>query len=340
MTTTVVKTIGSTGDYSTLQAWEDAAPADLTAVDQVWQGQCQNQNFPVTSGTLLTIAGTTSDATRYKELTTVAGASFRDSSVQTNALRYNTANGASISGNVSYAPLVLTTENYSRISKLQFSSSSAHTISLAVDAAVGAVIDGLIVEGSCTDSYGGVLRMSCSTSGALKNTLVVQRTSGSSLIVRADSGTINFYNCDFVCPSDLTKATNGVAGSYTTWNFKNCAVFGATEPCAASANITSNITTSQCDGTKTGWTTVTYDTTTGSGFQNTVDSTRDFRLKSSSALIGAGTVDNTNLPVDIAGTTRGASNDGGCWQFVSGGGGSTYLEDSLHRPSMMALLAH
>ena len=38
MPTTTTKTIGSTGDYSTLQAWEDACPANLVTADEIWRG--------------------------------------------------------------------------------------------------------------------------------------------------------------------------------------------------------------------------------------------------------------------------------------------------------------
>ena len=150
---TVVKTIGSTGVFSTPQLWEDGAPANLTTsnnwsagtfvgtftqgevvtgtgitggkfldsdhstyitfdttttpgvgitvtgstslatcvlsgsanVGVIWQGQCQNQEFFGTT-VRLTIGGSTSSSTAYKEFTTVAGASFRDNAnVQTNA---------------------------------------------------------------------------------------------------------------------------------------------------------------------------------------------------------------------------------------------------------------
>jgi hypothetical protein len=90
------------GDYSTLQAWEDACPANLVTADQIWQGQCKNQEFAL-NATVLNIAGTTTDATRYIELTTEAGASFRDhASKATNALRYDATKGAGIRATNAY----------------------------------------------------------------------------------------------------------------------------------------------------------------------------------------------------------------------------------------------
>ena len=52
MATTVVKTIGTGGDYSTLQSWEDACPADLVSADQIWQGRVKNQEFSSASSLL------------------------------------------------------------------------------------------------------------------------------------------------------------------------------------------------------------------------------------------------------------------------------------------------
>ncbi len=117
MTTTTVKTIGTGGDYTTLQAWEDASPANLVTSDVVWQGQCFNQEFFSSSAGLLNVSGSTTDATRYKELTTYAGASFVDNAgVQTNALRYNASNGAGIRNSYAWGGPVSVNESYFRIS--------------------------------------------------------------------------------------------------------------------------------------------------------------------------------------------------------------------------------
>src|SRR3990167_4881646 len=174
MSVTVVKTIGTTGVFSTLQLWEDGAPANLTTSEKsaagtflvaaftqgetlsfvgsgatgkfldtdstgagngtyiiygitggnpaasdvvtgatsgatcvissstpletgvIWEGQCQNEEF-VSATTLLTIAGSTSNSTSYKHITTIEGASFRNNANKlTNALRYNSSNGCGI----------------------------------------------------------------------------------------------------------------------------------------------------------------------------------------------------------------------------------------------------
>src|SRR3990172_7421154 len=91
----------------------------------VWQGQINAATDAFSSATnLVTIAGSTSSSTAYKELTTKAGASFRDhASVQTNALRFNTANGCSITCTGNGAIGIAASEEFLRISKQQI----AHT---------------------------------------------------------------------------------------------------------------------------------------------------------------------------------------------------------------------
>ena len=200
---TVVKTIGSTGVFSTPQLWEDGAPADLTTAEKsaagtflvasftqgesltfvgsgatgkfldtdstgpgtgtyitygitagnpaaldvvtggtsgatcvlssgtadnvgvIWQGQCQNQEF---TGIALSISGSTTSTTAYKELTTVAGASFRDNvNIQTNPLRYNASNGCGITGAGLNATVVSLIEANIHISKLQVSGTGSNT---------------------------------------------------------------------------------------------------------------------------------------------------------------------------------------------------------------------
>jgi hypothetical protein len=83
---------------------------------------------------------------------------------------------------------------------------------------------------------------------------------------------------------------------------------------AGSATFNHTTGYSDISGT-TGVTQTTY----GDAFQNVNDATRDFRLKTGSALINNGTTDATNAPIDIAGTARpdGAAYDVGCWELVT-----------------------
>lgn len=310
MTTTTVKTIGTGGDYTTLQSWEDASPANLVTADEIWQGQCFNQEF-VSSSSLLTVSGGTTDATRYKELTTYAGASFRDhANVQTNALRYNASNGAAIryTGGWGTAVMVNTDTNF-RISNLQIASTSTTGSALNVQSGGAYNADGLIVESN--RSGGAVI---ANYGGAVKNSLIVHR--GTTPIIANTQGGSTYYNCTFV--ASVNVAANAFTGNYGTPIVKNCAFFNCTA--VKTGGNTPTYTTCYTDAASppSGCTTVAYDTSTGSGFENITDATRDFRIKSGSALLDVGTTDATNAANDIAGTARpqGSAYDVGAWELV------------------------
>lgn len=312
MPTTVTKTIGTGGDYTTLQSWEDASPANLVTSDQIWRGECFNQEFFSSSASLLSVSGSTTDATRYKELTTYAGASFVDNaSVQTNALRYNASNGAGIRNSYAWSGPVSVNESYFRISKLQISATTA--VGFNGSGTTGLVMDKCIVENS------GVSNEALKTYGSctVKNTLVVGRSTG---VLAALSNGTSAYNCTFARTGSSTS--NIFNGSYGASTFKNCAFFGgATTLAGGSSSKTYTTCYTDTASPPSGCTTVAYNTSTGSGFQNITDATRDFRIKTGSALLDVGTTDTTNAAYDIVGTARpqGSAYDVGAWELVVAG---------------------
>jgi hypothetical protein len=317
MTTTVVKTIGTASrDYSTLQAWEDACPADLVAVDQIWQGQCYN-DAEFTAG--LSVAGTTTDATRYKELTTAAGQSFSDNAnVQTNALRYNQANGVAISVAGGYSTGIAVTDINFRMSKVQVKVSSDQNCYDNNTASTAHVLDKVILQQS--GSNGACVRL---RGGYLSNSLLSKNSAGTSkAAITGAYGDATLTNCTIVRPT--TYAVGGtaiVAGSGFAFTLKNVAVFGFTADTSGTISATTCYTD---DSTPTtGFTTVAYNTSTGSGFQNTAVTTADFRIKTGSALLDVGTTDTTYAATDIAGTARpqGSAYDVGAWELVASAGG-------------------
>lgn len=320
MTTTVVSTIGSGGDYSSIAAWNAAAPSSLVTADQIWQGNCLT-GFSVSGGTstIATLGGSTSDATHYKLLTTAAGASFRDNgSVQTNALRANGSNGVLLSATVYNDSTFKINEAYARVSKLQFENLSS-TNSPAVEVtSTNNQISACIIEGQ-NSSFGSPLKMTSADGFLVKNTLIVNRASAPvSVITLQGMSSGAFVNVTAAVPSDKTAASGGIFTlQYTSGiTAENFAAFGGALPSSGIAFTTSF---NEHSSPPTGVTQVSYDTSTGSGFQATTDSARDFRIKSTSALKDAGTTDSTNAGTDIAGTARpaGASYDVGAWEFAS-----------------------
>lgn len=333
MSTTTVKTIGASGaDYTVLQTWEDAAPANLTtsiAGGEIWQGQIKAASDSFTSaGTLLTVAGSTVDSTGYKELTTATGASFRDNAnVQTNALRANSANGCILSGTANYACCIENQQNYSRFSNLQLvRTTGAAYYPFISNGFTNVDVNNCIIESVSTAGGGSTFYMD-GTSAKVRNTLLVCRASSAAKIANIRGGA-SAYNVTLAVPSDKTAATAGVITNYSGGaQWTNVCVFGAT---TAISNSGGNPTFTTCYTDQatppTGFTTVTYDTSTGSGFVNITDATRDYRLKTGSGLLDVGTTDSTNAGTDIAKTSRpqGSAYDIGCWELVPASGGITY----------------
>jgi hypothetical protein len=391
---TVVKTIGTTGTFSTPQLWEDGAPADLTTAERsacgtfavatfvqgenltfvgsgatgkmldtdstgvgtgtymtygitagnpatsdvitggtstatciltsgtpdftgvVWQGQCQNQEFSG-AATQLTTSGSTSSSTAYKHFTTISGASFRDHvNVQTNALKYNAANGCGLRSTA--AGTIFASEDHVRVTNMQTVTTVASNAGLN-NTSNSAVIDNVIIEGTSTSvsstSGPGVFT---GTGTIVKNTVIIQNSSAADHVIGTGTGSPSFYNCTVVAPDDLGTAPTSVllSGASGTVTVQNCGLFAGDSTKAVKAgSATFNFTTCYSDISGTGGVT---QTTYGDAFQNVNDATRDFRLKTGSALIDTGTTDATNAATDIAGTARpsGAAYDVGAWEFV------------------------
>jgi hypothetical protein len=311
MTTTVSKTIGTGGDFSTPQGWEDSFPASLVTADEAMVGNLFNQNFTTASGTLLTFSGTATDATRKIVLQSNAGAGFANA--QPTALRYAAANGASLSSTAGYAPVIsISDDNVSLIGlQVSLAASGGGTAAITCNTAANLDINGCIVESMSGAATIGVIDMFGSTQ-KLRNSLVVCRGSAQACIMGLKAGA-QAINVTLAVPHDLTAATNAFNGSYGAASVKNCLILGATG--LNSGGTTPTFTTCLTSGSTTiGVSPVVY---SNGLIVDINDATRDFRLVASNH---DGTTDSTNAANDIVGTARTAgAYDDGCWQFVSAG---------------------
>jgi hypothetical protein len=387
---TVVKTIGTTGDFSTPQLWDDGAPADLTTAEQspantftagfvqgealtftgsgatgkflhtdgstfitygitagnpasgdvvsgatglctltsstadfvgvIWQGQCQNQEFSG-AGSKLDIAGSTSSSSAYKECTTAAGASFRDrENVQTNALRYNAANGCGFLGTSDDTHTVTMSETSTRLSNIQMTATGTNGRTISTSGSTDVQMNNLIIEGVYTGTLSSVGSVALTgTNPTIANSVIIQRATGSDHIVATGTTSGSLYNCTIVAPDDLAAAPtriflSSVSGTVTV---QNCGLFaGDSTKALSQGSATFNYTTCYTDTASppAGVTQTTY----SSEFQDVNDATRDFRLVTGAAQKDTGTTDTTNAAIDIAGTARpsGAAYDVGAWEFV------------------------
>lgn len=324
MPTTVTSVLSTTNNahgtgltvYTTLQAWEDACPANLVTDDKIWQGQAYNDG-EFTAG--VDISGMTVDSTRYVELTTASGQSFRDhASVQSNALAYDQTKGVGISIN-SAAGVIRCQVQYCRISKLQVknTSTSSGAYGIRVNAA-NCTIEFNIFEGSNTNINQGVGQSSGGVS-TFRNNFWVNRGNNANcgIFDNTVSSVFAFNTC--VMPDSNTNGNRCFTNSHCSPVMKFNAVFGCGSfkvSGGVGAGSGYNCTDAAAATASTG---DLVSKTMSSQFEN---SDSDWRLKSGADCINMGSDDATHGANDIAGTARpsGASSDAGCWEFVAGGG--------------------
>lgn len=317
MATVVTKTIGPTGDYTTLAAWIADCPIDLVAADIVWRGEVQNTELTGTT-TLLTISGLTTDATRYVELTAAEGASFADNAnVRTNALRYNAANGAAIRSSVTWAQPISCNQPYTRISRLQIKATATGSGAYPALKAFGngVDVDQCVIEAASsqgiTSENGGSLTMS--GTGVVRNSAVIAlQTESASGIARLDIGG-NAYNCAFMALN--ATVTAGIRGSYATSTIRNCVFGGVTAVFSGTSTFNATTCATDCATLPSGFIAVAM----ADVFESVTPGSHDLRLKSGSPLIDVGTTDTTYAAKDVSGLTRSGLWDIGPWEYSSGG---------------------
>lgn len=304
MPTVVTKTIGATSspvtpDYTTLQAWEDALPANLVSADEQHIGECLDQG---TFTGALEISGQTTDATRNIILRCASGASFKDKSgVRTTALRYNTSNGVAIETS---GIAVTCGVQYTRFEGLQVKRTAySGTLGFSITMANGDV-------NQCILHGHQVLNMN-NTTTKIRNTLF-EVPSGSN---NGPMGQCPLYGCTIVSVGN--NGTNGFVSSYNAMVAKNCAVFGFANFANGTPAAGSDYNATDLSSAVTGTHNVTSLT-----FSDQFESiTNDFRAKSTGSLDLNGTPDSTNTPDDITGLTRHASTPTiGCWEVEAAGG--------------------
>lgn len=309
---TTVKTIGtSSRDYSTLQAWEDASPANLVTDGNIWQGQCYNDSeFTVADVAILSISGQTVDATHYVELTAAAGQSFQDAvGVRTNALRYNVTNGVGIRATSGYNSLVSVSTNYTRMNRLQLKHDGTGS-NVVSGAGTGAVFKDLVSQ-----------TVSGTTIAVSENTQVVNvlgiltGTSGDG--IHTNGGCL-VLGCTCVRASNQSAAGTGVASGYSTDTLQSTALFGFSTVTSGSFTSSKNNATEQASGLPgtSNQHSVTYNATTPF-VQADGTGSLDLRAVAATTLAANGFLDSTNAPNDISATARANPPTIGAWELVT-----------------------
>lgn len=317
MTTKVIKTVGSTGDYSLWQSAEDASPTDLTAVDQIYSMQGLAETFTAGAGVVLvSVAGQTVDANRYIELTSSPSASFQVGS-DTHPLRADPAYGCYLTSAQDFKAVVSCATNYTHISALMIvstASSGGPPLDMGAGASGTATCDvnACIIEGIHSPTTGGLVHL-YGSGQVIRNSLVTLLGSGQGTITCMMNGA-KAYGCTLAAASDLaTKPTYINVGAYGAPLFQNCALFGATNMSTGGAAPTFGTCKTDIASPPGGCTTAVY----ADCFVNTTAAARDFRDMAGSPLIGAAAVDATYETGDIRNQIRGSSPDIGAYQFVA-----------------------
>lgn len=301
----VIKSIGTSGrDYSTLQAWEDALPANLVTDGNSQVGQVFNDSEFSGVGIMLTIAGQTTDVTNNITLTTGTGQSFRDNAgAKTNPLIYDQSKGVGITSSVSSRTIRIDSANVI-LSNLQIKNTGGGNPIDNGFTTLAITVDNCIFQGTAQGvSLGGTnakIRNSCS---------IVSDPAGPGSIVSLIFGA-KAYNCTFVSASNVPVAVTAIHTFSTAATLVNCAIFGAG---ILADSTTPNFTTCYSDLPGSGITQATYNNT------QFVDTTSDWRISAGSAMKDTGTTDTTNAATDIVGTSRpqGSAYDVGAWEYVT-----------------------
>lgn len=322
-------TIGTGGDFSTPQAWEDDIPTTLTA-QRI--GQCKNQEF---SGTPVInfSAHTTVLSTLDVILETESGASFKDNAnIRTNALRYNSANGAGFVSSSDYdyqaAIYVSGVINHLTIRNLQVKAARfpIHYLFSVADPTTNLFKD-MIFEKTGNANSPVVTVMA----KRLDNVLIIQRgTAGNGLF--CTSGGVNLATvvngCGIVRPSNVTAAGTGLTRLYVVPIVKSSSVFGFSTDCGTGFDSTSDYNATSKSDAASGFPDpatdhnvydCVYDTAL---FVQPSDASggHDFRTLTGSALVNTGLLDSTNAPNDISGQARSDPPEIGVWELAAAGG--------------------
>jgi hypothetical protein len=321
---TVVKTIGTgsglnvTPDYTTIDSWDSYLNGLGTFTeDQVGRVLWASSANELTG--LGTLSGSTPSTFRiYLEAGDAdgnAGGSFRDNANKTtNALRYNSANGACIHTTTNFDGLFPTDANitvrYLQIKKtISQDETATYAINFAHGSNTGRVLDSCIVEYRTGDGNNGAAIVNLAGAD-LTNCLLLFPTGDSvqGVQMTGAGGDASMTNCVIA----KTSANDGEGGTGLYFPFdhtnivKNCAFYGWSVDTNGAAHLTASYCATDISSGSSGLsgTGHQYSLTGTTDWESVTSNSEDFRLKSTSAKCKElGT--STGAPsTDIIGQTR------------------------------------
>ncbi len=331
MVTAVTKTVGSGGDYATISLGVAALPANLVTADEEWTFKLKNQTF----NEQVTLSGHTTDGTHRIILKCDTGASFYDNANKlTNALRYNTANGAAWTG--PGTPILTISDNNVVVEGIQISDGGFGLRCIAHSgSATGCVFRDLILETGL--SGGNQAVVSCEASTWINVLAIITQDAGSNAYGFSNANTAgSFHNCTAVCLTGTSSSGLGFNRAYCTPLVENCASIGFSggdfvTGLNAAYNASSD---SSASGTNP-----VINLTPSAQFENYATSNWDMRTKSGSGFINAGIADSAvTLDLDIVRSARSLTTPTiGVWEFSSGASGTLSKANSIAVASISKL---
>lgn len=309
------KTVGLTGrDYSTMAAYASYLNALSLAANEFCD--VYNDGGPVTDSTTVTIGGYTANGFAVKVRAASGQGIAHNANKLTNALRYNSANGAALENSMTYADSYVFTGANLTIEGLQIKATgTGGGATQSAKFGNGAIGQSCIFDnnraGYCVlDNSGGMRLYDC---------LIIQRGAGHGLSFANTNSLV--YGCTIA--GSHASADRGIGQPYGVQPVvKNTLVIGFANDFqnTAGAGSTNNATSKASFG-GTGWGTSGQTSVSTADVQSMTAGSEDLRIKTGSTkLIGTGASGVSSI--DIVGTTR-TSNDIGCWAAPAGGGGTT-----------------
>lgn len=325
----VERSIGSAvgRDYADINAWEAAAPVSLVANDQVWKGVVYNDSEMVVSGfnahANIELAGSTSDATRYKWLTVAAGHSVYDNTA--NLTRYDATKGAGLRGTGDYGPPLLNiNEPYAVAERLQFRlETHPTTAGWTATCCVRIRTDGIVarnllceVTSTDTNTRAAVYFQQCSATipCSLLNTVIIGRGTGPYAGIRYGAAGaqivrhVTIFRETGSAPTSSNVFHSEYGGDFG--ELRNVAVFGPwtgfDNGLSSTSGSGSNNVTSRSSWPHNSTTNTVLNASVTDAFVATAAGSEDLKPKAGGSLINAGTTTAGASP-DPYGTTRHAT---------------------------------
>lgn len=320
----------SAADYSSLSAWAASVPNPMTTniIGLLWNDGPITTTVGVPYFTLNNFA---SNSTHTITLKCATGESFRDTLANgSTPLAFNANNGVNIqcpsgAGNCSYFNIQ---NGFVTLDGIQFLSSDPASASNLIALGTSGNITNCLIDGYSQTGNDLIFN----AGGTIANTVFFERGADTfeATVVSFGSPLTNIVNCTFVRLNPGTHmaafTTNASSGANIV---RNSIFIGYTSvPIGNSSGAGSTYAIDHClfSNANNSWMAANAGTDGGGNvFSGTaanqfVSATADFRLKSGSAALNAGTTDTTDIPSadDIAKTSRPQSTawDIGAWEFI------------------------